>query len=352
MSAADATRRRELQRRLYAPGGALTQEESVELQMLSAPAAVELASPQAAGGGEPGREDPSTASSALTSASAADAPELRTSEASGGSERQQDGKAHASTIDPTPTRWGLIAIVAVAALALGLGIGWLTVPRSERISVPEMTSAQQKSQQAIAKTGKVDPGSLEFAGTKHGAAVWTAAHGKEACLVLVLDGQRSIGCADPAKGMWGAGIIAVGAETTLDDGIRRSVSATMMKDLRGERVIGIDYWDTDPDDTSWEQQYPPEDRRLIGALKEAHLAGPNLMLVGRDDGVAVWAYYLDDKCVAVVDSDTLQVSKSCEPGDTSQAVQVRYGDATYSVKWTERGGATLTVFRDVAEKRI
>ena len=350
MSTADDTRRRELQRRLYAPGGALTPEEAEELRMLSAPTAVEPATPRATGGVAPGRDDPPVTSSPDPMSDSPRAePSLRALQDSGGAEGQQDEESHLSTVAPAHRR--LIAIVTVATLAFGLGIGWLTAPRSERISVPSMTAAQQKSEQAIAKTGKVDPDSLEFAGTKHGAAVWTATHGKEACLVLVLDGQQSIGCADPAKGMWGAGMIGVGAETTLDDGIKRSVSATMMKDLRGERVIGIDYWDTDPDDTSWEQQYSQEDRRLIGALKKVDLAGPNLMLVGRDDGVAIWAHFVDDKCVAVVDPDTLQVSKSCEPGDSSRAVQVRYRDATYSAKWTERGGVTLTIFRDPLDKK-
>lgn len=359
MSDADAARRRELQRRLYAPGGALTPEETEELRMLSAPSSA---------------DDHASAASA-TAEPDADAARVgthggRTSESDVVGERSllddrndpsagpsMPGPVYAAPPGPSVAiekpaspsveryrpRW-LIPAVAAAALVVGLGIGWMTVPHPAARAAPAMSAEQQKIQREIITSGEVDAGTLEFAGEQYGASVWTASRGKERCVVIAAQEQRSTACGGTA-GYPRGDTIAAGVNGLQEGDTTRSVNALLTRTITGDWTVFVQQWEVDVNDDSWQQQYSDAEMRLVGALQDAGFDGQNLTILGRDGDLPIWFDYDGGGCVAVVDPETLEIAKACGADGSTETVELPYREAVYSVKWTERRGPVLTIIR-------
>lgn len=329
MNPADAARRRELQRRLYSPGGALTAEEAEELRALSTDGAADAPTVASA---------PDRSSVEASSTVAADeAPAAAAAE-------PQEATAAEPSMGGTGRRRWLISAVAGLAVALGFGIGWLTSSQPSH-SVPKMTSPQARAQDAIEATGEVDPGTLAFAGAKHGAAVWTASRGADKCLAVTLEKQRSIVCADPEEGTYGSGAISTGLQVEHGD-TQTAVSVNLVMSVTGEWSVLVDHWQTDLNDTDWEQQYAAADLRLAHALQDDGFDPRNLQLLGRDGDLPIWAYLSDRQCAVIVAPGTLEIMQSCVPAGSEEAAEVHHQQATYRVTWSDLHGARLTVIRD------
>lgn len=341
MSDADAARRRELQHRLYAPGGALTPEETEELRMLSATSAAgEHATAESAAVATV-RLPESEVHAPAVMTDTVRAPESTVSGEGSPPGIREDASPSASKSRP---RW-LIPMVAAAALILGLGIGWMTVPHPAVHAAPEMSAEQQKIQREIIKAGEVDADTLEFAGEKYGASVWTAFRGKERCVVIAAQEQRSTACGGTEGGPR-SDTIAAGVNGLQDGGTTRSVNALLAKTMNGDWTVFVQQWEMDVDDDSWQQQYSDTEMRLVGALQDAGFDGQNLTILGRDGDLPIWFDYNGGGCVAVVDPGTLEVTKACGADGSTDTVELPYRGTTYSVRWTERRGPVLTMIRE------
>lgn len=341
MSDADAARRRELQHRLYAPGGSLTPEETEELRMLSAPSSADDHAPAESATAAPTVRlpEPEVRAPALM----ADTGRVTESAVSAAEGPPPGIREDASSSAPkSRPRW-LIPVVAAAALALGLGIGWMTVPHPAVHAAPVMSTEQQKIQREIIKAGEIDAGTLEFAGEQYGASVWTAFRGKERCVVIDAQEQRSTACGGTA-GYPGGDTIAAGVNGLQGGDTTRSVNALLTKTINGDWTVFVQQWEADVNDDSWQQQYSDAEMRLIGALQDAGSEGQNLTILGRDGDLSIW-YDYSDRCVAVVDPDTLEIAKACGADGSTETVELPYREAVYSVKWTERRGPVLTIIR-------
>ncbi|WP_298862467.1 hypothetical protein [uncultured Microbacterium sp.] len=331
MSAADA-RRRDLQRRAFAPGGSLTPEEAEELRMLSQPVPAQAAAP-AEGPQAPAGE-----------------PQAPAEEPEGGVAEPVEGS---TTVSATPEvegptrrhpRW-LIPVVLLVALVVGLGVGWLVSPRPAHASPPAMNAAQRQVYDDLVADGGFKAGSVSFAGTKHGASVWTAAKSGQECIIMLLDGHRETQCADPKTGTYGNGMIGVQSETGEGD-LRSIITAVLLTNISGERSVIVNRINTASYDDGWQAQYSQAELDLVNVLEQDGFTGPELMISGVDGDIPIWTTWGDQFCIAVVDPDSHDVTKSCTDPMVDAVIQIGFRDAAYSARFTENHGIAVSVVRD------
>lgn len=350
MSAADA-RRRDLQRRAFAPGGGLTPEEAEELRMLSQPVPEAMVAPaeepRDRAAEEPRRSvaEPVEASSARHPDASLRLAGARPAQAAGSAPREDGPEPPASA--PVPSRlhprW-LIPIVLLVALVVGLGVGWLVSPRPAHAGPPAMNAAQRQVYDDLVADGGFETGSVSFAGTKHGASVWTAAKTGQECIVMVLDGHRQTQCADPTTGSYD-GLIGVQLETGEGD-LRSTITAVLFTDISGERSVMVNKMNTASYDDGWQGQYSPSELDLVHVLEQDGFTGPELMISGYDGDVPIWTTWGDEFCIAVVDPDSHDVTKSCTDPMVGAVVEIGFRDAAYSAAFTETRGIAVSVTRD------
>ncbi|MFD5224663.1 hypothetical protein ACFWHT_03490 [Microbacterium sp. NPDC058342] len=333
----DAGRRRELQRRAFAPGGALTGAEAEELRMLS----VRRGEAEVAGGDPMETAAPGTdaaAPPATPPASVEEQPSPPVPVEEPATPEPEPGQETPSRRRP---RW-LAPVVCAAALLAGLGIAWLTSPRTSD-AAPAMNPEQQRIFAAVAADDELDldPESLRFAGEKHGAAVWTATRGDERCVILSMDDERRTGCAEPVTGSYGPRYPVTSIDVA-EDGMATTVTAVLAPTLTGEWRVIVNRWQMSLDD--WRSRYTDAEVALVDALMDAGFDPASLSVLGRDGELPIWMQYGDKPCIMIADPDTLEVVSACAESGASTA-EVLYRDSVYVLTWSELRGSTLTIVR-------
>ncbi|MGB3376203.1 MAG: hypothetical protein WBA87_13815 [Microbacterium sp.] len=340
---ADAVRRRELQRRAFAAGGGLTGEEAEELRMLSAPAfgpavvqASSVTAPEPAADAAPSSVAETTAASDALSTSD-DA--LTASELLSASEPEATPEPAAAPA--RRPRRALAVIITVAALILGVGVGWLSSPPTVH-APPAMTSAQQKIDAEIVATGDFDAGSVRFRGEKDGAALWSATQKDKPCVILSVDGQRSIGCVSASRA--DSGIEYPVAQLQTPDGDKStSYTAYLIPTLAGEWAPVLNSMQVIASD--WKGQYTEAELKLIDILEKAGLHGSDLQILGYDGDIPIWSTWGPDRCIAVVDPDTSDVLQHCTDFEAESPLEITLGDSVYQAVWSDQRGMTLTILK-------
>lgn len=359
-SAGDA-RRRELQRRAFAPGGGLTDAEAAELQQLSRPHdQVELTRAD-----EPGalrRPDGAAAAASLTSA------ESPTSAGSPASatvptvpEPPAEAEDQAATDEAAPEkraglrlgipvlrllrlRFPALVLSAVVAVLIGVGVGWLAFGRDD--SVPAMTDAQRATLVKLAASDEFDAGSIVLKGVKHGAEAWFATqdHAQSECLVLVAEDQQQTTCQKAGE----ENIFGLQANVSLqEEGETVAIWAVLMEDVRGERVTLIQRDVMSEDDSSWRVRFTGRDLEIAEYLDANDYPGDMLQLIGYDDTLPVWMTFTGAEFCMVIAEPTELIAEGCAPFDSADGsrLDVSTDRATYQLNLSESADPTLTVIR-------
>lgn len=332
---ADAARRRELQRRAFAPAGGLTPEEAEELRMLSAPAATQQL-PDV---------EPATAPAAPAELPASETPTV--TESSPESVRAPE-PAPEQAVEWRRPRRALAVVITVAALVLGVGAGWLSSPRTAQAS-PAMTSAQQQIDAEIVASGDFDAGSVRFRGEKDGAALWSAMKNEMPCVVLSVEGERRTGCASetPVNGETALAI----TQLQIQDGDEvTSYTGYLLQTLSGEWAPMIQQMSMASND--WKAQYNETERALLDVLEKAGLHGPDLTILGYDGDIPIWATWGPDMCIAVVDPDTSAVQQHCTDLNSDNALEIALHDSIYRAVWRDQRGPTLTIEKQAEVSKV
>lgn len=346
--AGEAARRRELQRRAYAPGGALSAAELAELHELqnrgrgatagSEPRAEEVLPPAASlqvVEPEPSRPAVAAADDASTAMAPTPSPPSRpdAQQAAPGSSRAR-----------VPVRRRVLAGVAAVAALLGLGAGWLLFGTD--LGRTAMTAEQQAAWSDLETAGEYDAGSIHLVGEKYGATTWRATRDDEklSCLILTRKDLAPAGTCMPA------GNAAEGFElqVTLDyaeDGDHYLLWAMIVEDSEGEPVAVIQRQNMGETTWDWRAQYSQEELALAEVLDGSGFAGEHLQILGYDGAMPVWLYQQDRTCLLAVVND-VEVVAQCGmlTDDASAPLELKVGDVVYSAIDTNRG-ATLTVIR-------
>lgn len=361
-----AERRRELQRRAFAPGGSLTAAEADELRMLTAPTPTNLPS-----------ATPTHTSASPTAPTRTDLPPTgnqRTDPPPTGNQRTdpppthlprtaqpgdeadlhstaqvQDGAAAPGQNARRP-RW-ITALACLAALAVGMGVGWATAPRTAD-AAPAMSDAQRRIAAELEASGDFDAGSVRFAGEEHDAAVWTARLGEEHCLIMRLDDRQESACGDPeADGMGGQPPPYAQIQTT-QGRTTTTVTAVLRATLSGRSTVVVESWAMDLDEDSWQFRYSDTEIPLVEELQKAGFAAPLLRIVGYDGALPIWTIDSDRRCLMIVDPASLEVSSSCADGRSQPQddwfLEHSFAGNTYQVSSTMRSGPILTIVRGAA----
>lgn len=374
LSESDAARRRELQRRAFAPGDPLTAAEQGELRDLdqrhraaSAPAQVPItgAAQGVPGHAErdrpvgpeapivtrvPGSEATSPATEDQVSVEAAGASAVApgalagASGASGASDVTGRTDTRARRPSSRSRRRLISALALLAAVVVGAAGGLLLSMRMTEPAVV-MTDEQQRQFTEIAASGDYDPGSVRFAGGKHGASVWSATRedGTRQCIVLRYGKEHSSACEQPSDEDGDQGVIGVSIDVQTDDGAA-TITGLLVTTVSGDSAAVVQRHER-VEMSGWQGQYTDEELALIEALQDEGLEGSSLQIMGYDLDTPVWAAIRSSEtCLAVVDPDAYEVSKNCVPMPM-EGIELALPDVTYSLTWSERRGPQLTVIR-------
>lgn len=336
----DAEERRELQRKAYGPGGALTAAEEQrlrELQDARLPVPVPSPAPE---GESPRGADESDASRIPASREEGDAPAGPT-----WSDAPSDPSALDATVAPVAPetlRGGLrrnantLLAAFVVLLAIGVGAGWaLFAPRPASLPLTE----EQQQRRVELSVDAFDPGSVRAVAQNDVALVWYATResGEVHCLVLDVGAQSQTDClpsADRELGLSAA--LPLPSEDAEDAGGRSSenVAAMIFLTADGEPMVGLQRWGTGLEQID---QFAGAERDRAGSLvAEGYSLG--LSIVGRFRGAPVWtADRLSDqgatqRCLIVDGGGGV----TCEAYETA----VRQGLGVHVVDVDSTGGVT------------
>ncbi|MFP1601466.1 hypothetical protein ACLD0U_02135 [Microbacterium sp. 2216-1] len=344
-----SARRRELERRAYAPGGGLTDAEAHELQVLSRREPV----PQQ----EPVVEQEPVAEQAPVSESAAPedtAPEpvvqgqhtLFDESAASESVASDDPASEDPASGATRRRW-LAPLAILAALVLGFGGGWLVFGRGDPVP---MTDAQRESWAQLRGSGDYDDGSIQLLGAELGADAWYATRQEETleCLVLTV-GERTVPTCEPVSAEGSDTGLGLHAVTTVKrDGEHLNLWASLGRDVRGELTVLMQYqsatWD-------WRSVYSETELPIAEFLDAAGYDGQVLQVMGYDGDTPIWLHQSDRACILVATADEL-IAEACGQPTATEPLGLVMPHATYSVLMTDPRGPVLTVIRDAAEATI
>ncbi|MEJ1089310.1 hypothetical protein WDU99_13395 [Microbacterium sp. Mu-80] len=354
---ADGARRRELERRAYAPGGALSDAEAEELRELSRrpvvlPLVPERPSSRSAvpeRGAQ--RRDEGRSGTAVGDAPVPDqdvrsplpVPER-------GAERRDEGapadpEAPTEPDAPAPPkrrrRW-LAPVAAGAALLIGFGGGWLAFGGED---AEPMTDAQREIWLELQASDRYDPGSVELIGAQHGVDAWHALSedGDNECLILTgPDHDPSPACVP--QNLARENPYALQASTNFEeDGAQIMVWASIIEDIHGERTVTMqrqnvsDGWD-------WRSTYTEEELPIAEFLDEEGFDGNSLTLLGYDEKTPVWLSQYNSACLLVATADEM-IAQACDEPDTEQNIELQLPDRVYRVTMGSMRGPTLTIIR-------
>ncbi|WP_309127695.1 hypothetical protein [Microbacterium sp.] len=347
---ADAARRRELQRRAFSRGDALNAAETAELRDLDLRSRGDLPPGDDHGvrSAPPARAErqaeprPSGPDAEPPSIGQVSAPEEAAGTRVAGSRAAED---HADTGVETvaPRRRMLLMLALLAAVVLGFAGGMLLPGRTAGSAVA-MTAEQREQFTQIETSGDYDPGSVRFAGAKHGAAVWSATReeGASQCIVLSYGDKSSGDCFTQGQlESWGGGVSAQLQVSV--DGEPMFIVASIQEGVTGESFTVIRRHAAQG---SWRDRFTPEEVELAEVLVDAGLDVDQLQIVGYDDETPVWLTADGDVCLLVVDPVTDDIARGCGQAGLDDPVTLSLPEATYSLKWHPRRGPLLTVIRE------
>ncbi|MFD5213408.1 hypothetical protein [Microbacterium sp. NPDC058345] len=353
----DAARRRELQRRAFAPGDALTAAEVAELRELDARRHAPAAPPDSRRQSEP----PHPAYNPDPVYSPEPEAEPARKEAALGPALEPIPEpalepAKEPALEPTITRQTgdsrggrrgrlLLTLAVVAAALLGFAGGWL-LPIRPADAAPAMTAEQREQFTQIETSGEYDPGSVRFAGAKHGASVWSATRddGARECIVLRF-GEKSAGDCYTREQIesWGGG---AGAQMQVSvDGELVYLTASVLQGISGEPVTVIQRMASDG---SWRDRFSEGEVVLAEVLVDAGVDANQLQIVGYDDDTPVWLTADGDACLLVVDPVTHDTARGCGGLDAQDPLVLALPEVSYSLRWHSPRGPLLTVIRQAA----
>ncbi len=362
LDAADAARRRELQRRAFAPGGALTPAEAQELRELDArgtstPPELVAAAPS-----------PEPADRPVISPVPGHAPDGDAADQQRSVDVNDADAAHGAG-DPTPTadadgvaaapsqpsssevsgrgarrRW-LLPVVAGLAVLLGFGGGWLAFARGD--GAPAMSEKQQEVWTRIEASGTYDPGSVQLVGDKYGVSVWEATKNGSTtdCLILTRGDDEKTGCVLPEQA---DSAYYYGPQTGLeyrDGDDAYMLWATFVEDVSGERRVVVQRQSTS-ETWDWRSQYDEAELTTAEMLVAAGFDGEFLQIIGYDGEVPVWLYESERTCLLVERAEG-GIAEQCGTlmYDSEPTLELEVPGATYSVHASSTRGYDLTIVR-------
>ncbi|MGN7977292.1 hypothetical protein ACTJJ4_06925 [Microbacterium sp. 22195] len=346
LEGAEAARRRELQLRAYAPGGALTDAEAAELRDLDAR---NLTAPVVA----PPTTEPTSAredgfrASALWAGSSEEP--RRTS---------SDAEPELPAADPEPVRAPeasarrrfpqrlLIPVIAIVAVVLGLVAGRLVFGEHS-----PMTAAQQAAWAKLDASGTYEPGSLRLVGSEYGVDAWkgTQAASELECLILTREGGSddpndgySAGCLNPDQRENGEQLQANLDYT--EKRIQYSVWAAVVEDIDGELAVVMQRQNM-TEGFDWRSMYGASELAMVSVLEDAGFAGQMLNILGYDGDTPVWSGVDDEQrqCLMVVQG--AEVVQQCGGPARIEPLELTIGDTTYAIEQTLDRGDALTIYR-------
>ncbi|OJU40431.1 MAG: hypothetical protein BGN97_11355 [Microbacterium sp. 69-10] len=356
LEGAEAARRRELQLRAYAPGGALTDAEAAELRDLDAR---NLTAPVVS----PPITEPTSARDDGFRASALWA---------GSSTRTESPAEHAETPDVSESknvlpdeapaagrttmslrrfpRRILLPVVAVFAIVVGLVAGRAIFSDHG----PVMTAEQQDTWARLQSTTQYDAGSVELVGSKDGVDVWKATQndGASDCLLLTrgrgspgLPGGTGVNCLNPKT----ASGETLGASLTyVEKGVEYSVWASSAEDINGNPFIAVQR-ESMSEEWDWRVQYDEAELKTISAIEATGMDGQTLSILGYDGDTPVWLGFDSEPCIVIVQPHDVVTKKCGNLSIGSPPLELTVGDSTYSVLAGDMNspgsGNVLTIYR-------
>jgi len=347
-------RRRELQRRAFAPGGGLTDAEAAELRELSA--RVVAPAPQTVPMAEESDSDAVVPDSerADTGSDQRPGPEHDPVPPPGRSPREMPDRARRMPGIP------ILILSALVAVLLGVGVGWLAFGRGD--GTRPMTDAQRRTLVQLDASDEFDPGSVVLTGSKHGVEAWYATKTADdsECLVLV-----AAHGADPAvesddaadvedrqtvcQKMSGADAYGLQANVELTiDGERSVIWAVLLEDIDGERVTIIQREVLTDDGTyDWREQYSGRELEIAEFLDRSGYDGNALQLIGWDDDTPIWMTFDGTQfCLLVAEPNAL-TAEGCAEFDSSNGGRLEVGTdrGIYQLNLTQNVDPRLTIIR-------
>lgn len=367
---AEGSRRRELQRRAYAPGGGLTDAEAEELQTLTDRAGARRRELQrrafAAGGGLTDAEadelralsapepDPEPDPERVTSPDVPDpdAPDGSLSLSQGMEPEDESlspvgsagvSKGLSKAPDRARRRW-LAPLAAAVALLLGFGAGWLVFGRGDE---PSMTAEQRDTWVQLEGGNDYDSGSVDLIGAQYGVDAWhaTKQDGEHECLVLTGGERRPQASCLPAERERNAYDLQMSTNLE-EDGDTISIWAMLTEDVKGEAVVIMQRQNTS-EMWDWRSGYSEEELPIAEFLDSKGYDGDSLQLLGYDGDMPVWLHQYDRTCLLVATATEL-IAEACGELDANTNIDVALPGSVYSVRWTDMRGPSLTIIRNAA----
>jgi len=366
MDAADAARRRELQRRAYAPGGRLTDAEAAELRALDeralderdrserdrmpidAPPTREDVVPPAEADAAPAAGAPAQHPTPQhpTHTPGADTPDVGRDPGNGPTSGVSAPDAVPASEDPARVRrpWMRVTLVGVLAVLLGLGAGWLVFGRE---AAPVMSAAQSEVFAKLQDSGDYDPGSIALLGDKYDVSVWGATKdgSTSRCLVLTHAKQTTASCVDAKT------YEESNPENPLqvnmqyrEDETDFMLWAGYTQGIDGRRVVVMQRFDQNTQ-WDWRSQYTTEELAVVDKLVEQGFDGEFLQIVGYDGPVPVWLYQGDRTCVIAQQDDTFAQACGELVYDSGMSLDLAVPGVTYSVLAPANRNPLLTILR-------
>lgn len=360
LEAAEAARRRELQRRAYAAGGALTDAEAVELQELDARRSAR--SPGSAAQGDQAEQGAQAASGVERAQPAEPVEEPQSPEGASPApragfqdeavEEPHEHEQPASERRGLPRRL-LIPVVAVIAVIVGLAAGSYVFGEH----APAMNAAQQEAWAKLEASGQYDPGSLRLVGSRYDVDAWRATRSESEldCLILSREGvvpsetgASTMGCInvklDPE------GVLQASLNYS-DEQTEYSLWATVMKDIIGKPAVVIMRQDIS-EGFDWRQQFNAAELDDIRVLEGQGFDGENLDVVGYDGDIPVWVGHNQQTCVLVVLPDDAVARQCGGLAPQGPPLVLVVGGTTYSVQASADYGNLLTLYRTTGDPGV
>lgn len=186
----------------------------------------------------------------------------------------------------------LVAVLAAAALVgIGFGAGWALF--ADRSAEPPLSAAEEERRAELAADGGFDASSLRPIARDDDALAWFATQdgGERVCLILDVGAASSQECedrdAESGRGPWTSVLVqaddvdpgaGAGAEATV------SVNALMLFATDGEPLVAIQRWSQS---AAMATQFPAEDRERASELIDQGFTA-ELSLIGSFGERPVW----------------------------------------------------------------
>ena len=343
---------RALQHKAYGRDGGLTDAEAARLRELealrspaaSAPAAssgtaASVREKNARSGGGIGADAPPERAKSSPAAGAADADDERDRE----SEAQTEPETPGGTRRALRQHWRIVAAASAVLVALGLAAGWMLFGRG---FLPAIVPAGQQPALAMIEEGSYDPGSIRFAGEKHGVGIWHATRdgGTRDCIIVTREEQQASECRDldaetDLNSFYG---VSAGLDFE-EDGQMVTVWATFLPDISGEQVTLVQR--SVIEEGVWESQFTELERADMERLQQEDFEPASLQIIGRDGELTIWQGWRgEETCLAAVVDGEPHVSCSAIASE-EEDLRLRIGTTEYTIA---RGTGTFTITRNLS----